>query len=103
MATQWDHALSRMYTTSMKMRKNHPNPRSCKDDELIELVAELEAKWAENHEIIQSGYAAFQWAHEFPAYTRNREQTLVDKCCYYEELIESATNEIKRRPWLTVQ
>ena len=103
MASQWDHALSRMYATSNKMRKNHPNPRICKDDELLELVKELEAKWTEYHEIIQSGHAAFHWSDDFPAYTRNREQTLVDKCCYYEGLIEDATYEIKRRPWLTME
>jgi len=102
MTSHWDDTLRDMFDTCWKMRNNLPVPASCNDEQLFQLLDEMNDKWSMYDHYIQSGYSAkiddeiaLENAH-FTPWT----QQLIEKCCYYENIIDDIEYEISRRSWL---
>jgi hypothetical protein len=102
MTSHWDDTLSDMFNTCWKMRNNIPTPNYCSDEQLFRLLNELNEKWCICDNYISSGYSDKiddDVALDNPYFISWTEH-LINKCCYYEDMIDEIEYEISRRTWL---
>jgi len=104
MSNHWTVTCSEMYATCYKMRNNFPVPASCSDEQLTDFLKMMVHKWSVNDDLISSGKAAaiddMIALDGRPEELKTWEETLVEQCCYYENMIEELEYEKSRRTWL---
>lgn len=103
MTSQMQQTTARMFDICYNLRHNFPNPAACRDEQLYEFWYEMNYKWCVNNDLLTSGKVAFydEDSHlTMPSGFKPMEETLIDQCCYYEDIMESIIHEINRRPWL---
>jgi len=105
MTSQSVQTCTRMFDICYNLRNNFPSPISCKDEQLYEFWYEMKYKWSVNNQYIKSGKAQ-KYDDENCEDDNNKhmlknwEETLIEQCCYYENMIDEIEYEINRRPWL---
>ena len=97
MSSPREIAITNMFNVCYSQRNNFPEPASCTDEQLHEFLHTMNYKWSVNDGIISKG------VDDSEDDSGKTMKTLIEQCCYYEDMIDAIEFEIHRRKWLSTK